>query len=261
MEKNFYKIGNKVTFKPITDGLEYSLENGKVYTIEIDRYSDEITFTLAPDFQMPDKVYETPEDSKFIHKVLHYYGKTADGTTGVMLSGLKGSGKTIMAKSIALKSNLPIILIDKGFRPSMLVKLFNRLSDTEACILMDEIDKLGEDYDDDYLLKILDGANTCGKKLILCTCNEADDISEYLKDRCSRIRYWKEFSEISASMIQNILEDKLNDKEEIKPLTDFILTNFSCISFDNISSFVDEVNDYPNDTFEELFEDMNLSSK
>ena len=62
-------------------------------------------------------------------------------------------------------------------------------------------------------------------------------------------------------MIQAILDDKLNDKSEIKPLTDFILENFACISFDNVSSFADEVNDYPEDTFEELFEDMNLSSK
>ena len=127
--------------------------------------------------------------------------------------------------------------------------------------MFDEIDKLGEDYDDDYLLKILDGANSSGKKLMLCTCNDAEDINEYLIDRCSRIRYWREFDELSASMIQNILEDKLNDKEEIKPLTDFIIENFAVVSFDNIASFVDEVNEYPTTSFEELFKDMNLSSK
>jgi Cdc6-like AAA superfamily ATPase len=178
-----------------------------------------------------------------------------------MLSGLKGSGKTVTAKIIANESNLPIILIDKGFRPSNLVKLFNKLEHVEVCIIMDEIDKLGEDYSEDYLLRILDGANSCGKKLMLFTCNDDEDVSEYLKDRCSRIRYWRSFNELSSSMIQAILDDKLNDKSETKPLTDFILENFACISFDNVSSFADEVNDYPEDTFEELFEDMNLSSK
>ena len=210
---------------------------------------------------MPNKVYETEDSSKFVTKVLNYFEKSEDGTTGVMLSGLKGSGKTITAKNIALKSNLPIILIDKSFRPSFLSKLFNKLANTPACILFDEVDKLGEDYDDDYLLKILDGANTCGKKLVLCTCNESDDINEYLKDRCSRIRYWREFDELSPSLIQEILKDKLNDKTEIGALTDFIISNFACISFDNVASFVDEVNEYPNATFEELFADMNLSSK
>ena len=58
-----------------------------------------------------------------------------------------------------------------------------------------------------------------------------------------------------------VLNDKLNDKKEVKSLTDFIKDNFEVCSFDNISSFVKEANDYPTTTFEELFEDMNLSSK
>lgn len=259
--KNFLKIGNKIAFRPVIEGLEYNLEPNKVYTVELDRYTDEINFTIAPDLVMPEKVYETEDSSKFVDRVINSFNKSKDGTTGVMLSGLKGSGKTITAKMIALKSNLPIILIDKSFRPSFLSKLFNKLAETNACILFDEVDKLGEDYDDDYLLKILDGANTCGKKLVLCTCNKSDDISEYLKDRCSRIRYWKEFDEMSPSLIQKILEDKLDDKDEVKSLTDYIVSNFGVVSFDNVVSFADEVNEYPNETYEELFRDMNLSSK
>ena len=58
-----------------------------------------------------------------------------------------------------------------------------------------------------------------------------------------------------------VLTNKLNDKKEVKSLTDFIKDNFEVCSFDNIASFVKEANDYPTTTFEELFEDMNLSSK
>ena len=137
--KNFLKIGSKVAFKPIVEGLEYDLEPNKVYTVELDRYTDEITFTIAPDLVMPEKVYETEDSNKFVDKVINHFNKSKDGTTGVMLSGLKGSGKTITAKVIALKSNLPIILIDKSFRPSFLAKLFNKLVETPACILFDEV--------------------------------------------------------------------------------------------------------------------------
>lgn len=259
--KSFLKIGDKVMFKPKVEGLEYDLEPCKVYTVEVDNWSDAISFKLSPDLVMPEKLYETEDSTKFVNKVINYFNKSTDGTTGVMLSGLKGSGKTITAKNIALHSNLPIILIDKSFRPSMLSKLFNLLETIPACIFFDEIDKLGKDYDSDYLLKVLDGANTCGKKLVLCTCNDADDINEYLKDRCSRIRYWREFDEIPPSLITEILSDKLNDKTEVNALTDFIIENFDCISFDNIVSFADEVNEYPTTSFEELFKDMNLSSK
>lgn len=259
--KNFLKIGDKIVFKPVIEGLEYNLEPGKVYTVNIDRYSEEIMFKSAPDITLPERLYDTKDDNKFITKVINNYKKIESGTVGVMLSGLKGSGKTIMMKRIAVESGLPILIIDKGFHPREMVKLFNKFADTEICILMDEVDKLGENYDDDYLLRIADGINSSGKKLMVFTCNDEDDVSEYLKDRCSRIRYWKEYDEMQYSMILAILEDRLNDKSEVKPCADFITEHFSCISFDNIASFADEINDYPNDTFEELFNDMNLSEK
>ena len=111
------------------------------------------------------------------------------------------------------------------------------------------------------LLQILDGSDTAGKHLILFTCNDQSEISEYLIDRCSRIRYWKEFSELSPSLIQMILEDSLDEKKEVKSLQDFINKNFKVKSFDNVMSFVKEVNTFPIDTFEDLFADMNLTQK
>ena len=152
-KKNFLKVGEKVVFKPKTEGLDYDMESGKVYTVQIDHYTDEISFNTAPDITLPEKLYTTAEDDKFVNKVISRYTDTIEGTVGVMLSGLKGSGKTIMMKRLALESKLPILLIDKGFSPCDLVSLFNKLADTEICILMDEIDKLGDRYEDDYLLK------------------------------------------------------------------------------------------------------------
>ena len=263
MEKvtKFVKVGNKVLFQPVLDGLEYKLEANKVYNINVDRYTSEISLEVAPDFVMPNKLYTTNEDTKFMNKVLNRYKKSTNGFTGVMLSGLKGSGKTIMSKRIALESNLPIILIDKGFNPRLLKNFLNMINNINICIIFDEVDKIGEDYSDDYLLQILDGVNTTGRNLILFTANDSSGMNRYLMDRCSRIRYWKEFDEIDPSMIRTILKDKLDDKTEVDTLTDFIVNNFGCISFDNVCSFAVEVNENPKDTFEELFDDMNLSTK
>ena len=166
-----------------------------------------------------------------------------------------------MAKSIANGSNLPIINIDKSIRPWALKVLVELLGDTNICFMFDELDKILEDYDDSALLQILDGADTKGKHMILFTCNNEEYISEYLIDRCSRIRYWRKFDEMSPSLIMEVLNDKLNDKKEVESLTDFIKDNFEICSFDNIASFINEVNNYPTATFEELFEDMNLTPK
>ena len=114
--KNFLKVGEKVVFKPKTEGLDYALESGKVYTADIDRYTDEISFNTAPDITLPEKLYTTDEDNKFVNKVVDRYNITKEGTVGVMLSGLKGSGKTLMAKATAMRSNLPIIVVSGSVR-------------------------------------------------------------------------------------------------------------------------------------------------
>ena len=259
--KKFLKVGDKIIFKASVDGLEYDLEPNKVYTIEINRYTDEANLKVNENFSMPEKIYTTEQDDKFVNKVLNAYKLSNQGTLGVMLSGLKGSGKTLLSKVIATESNLPIIIIDKYVHPKILNNIFKKIGDLEVCILFDEVDKNGEDYDDNYLLRILDGIDNVGKKLMIFTANNGHEINEYMQDRCSRIRYWRDFYELPSSLIYSVLEDKLDNKNEVKSLADFIQENFKCISFDNVLSFVNEVNANPNDTFEELFEDMNLSKK
>lgn len=261
MEKKFLKVGKSINFKFNTEGLECDLTPGIVYNISVDRYTDAISLEETSGLSLPSKVYCTQRDERFIDKIINSYNMSESGFTGVMLAGLKGSGKTVMAKMIANNSGLPIINIDKNIRPYILRNLVEKLGDTSVCFLFDELDKVLEDYDDSVLLQVLDGSDTKGKHMILFTCNDDNKISEYLIDRCSRIRYWREFGEMSPSLIMEVLNDKLNDKKEIKSLTDFIKDNFEVCSFDNIASFVKEANDYPTTTFEELFEDMNLSSK
>ena len=261
MDKKFLKVGKSVSFKFSTEGLECDLIPGMVYNIKVDRFTDQITLEEAEALSLPSRVYCTDRDNRFVDKVINRCNLADNGFTGVMLAGLKGSGKTVMMKVIANKSGLPIINIDKNIRPWILKTLVEKLGDTSVCFLFDELDKLLDDYDDSALLQILDGTDTRGKHMILFTCNNTDDISEYLIDRCSRIRYWREFDEMSPSLIMEVLNDRLNDKKETKSLTDFIKDNFNVCSFDNIISFVKEVNDYPTTTFEELFEDMNLTPK
>lgn len=261
MDKKFLKVGKNVSFKFNTEGLDCDLTPGMVYNIKVDRFTDTISLEESGSLSLPSKVYCTTRDERFIDKVINSYNLSENGFTGVMLAGLKGSGKTVMAKCIANKSGLPIINVDKNIRPYILKHLVEKLEDISVCFLFDELDKLLEDYDDSVLLQVLDGSDTKGKHMILFTCNDTDDISEYLVDRCSRIRYWREFEEMSPSLIMEVLNDKLDDKKEVKSLTDFIKDNFEVCSFDNIASFVKEANNYPTTTFEELFEDMNLSSK
>ena len=252
------KIGDEIVFSKT--GVDYELEAGKVYVPKVESYTEEINLTFGSSFDLPTKLYTPKSDEKFINKVLTSY-EAQDKAMGVLLAGTKGTGKTVLAKRIAKMSNMPILTVDNTFHPSYMRKLFNKLENTPMCVIFDEFDKMGERYDSDQILRVLDGISSSGKHLILFTCNDVDMVNNYMLDRCGRVRYYREFDEMGPSMISEILTDRLNDKSEVRPLTDFIVANFGLLSFDNVASFADEVNLFPNETFEELFSDMNISEK
>ena len=257
-EIQLLKLGEDIIFGK--NGVDYALIPGTVYVPKVDHFSDEIQLNIGNSLQLPEKLYVPAADKKFINKVLNSY-TSAEKTMGVLLAGTKGTGKTVMAKQIAKESGMPILTIDNSLHPTYLKQLFAKLESIPMCIIFDEFDKLGEKYDSDQILRVLDGVSSSGKHLLVFTCNDAEEVNSYLLDRCSRVRYYREFDEMGPSMIKEILEDRLTDKSEVNALTDFISKNFGLISFDNVASFADEVNNYPDDTYEELFKDMNISEK
>lgn len=207
---------------------------------------------------LPSKVYTTKSDDIFIKRVNTYFQKTSKLSTGVMLSGIKGTGKTVMAKVIAKNSNLPIIVVDEDY-PTGRINDFFRKFETPVTIIFDEVDK---HWDTEDLLGWLDGVQTNAKKLVLFTCNNEDRVNDYLKDRCSRVRYIRHFeANDNARFLREILRDKGIAEDKIEDTYTFIVNNFGLLSIDNILSFIDEKLLFPELSNEEIFNDMNISSK
>jgi SpoVK/Ycf46/Vps4 family AAA+-type ATPase len=252
----FIKVGERIINKPT--GLDYDLVNGKVYNLKWDRYSGVSYFEEDGSLSLPAKVHTTKSDDIFIKRVNTYFQKTSKLSTGVMLSGIKGTGKTVMAKVIAKNSNLPIIVVDEDY-PTSRINDFFRKFETPVTIIFDEVDK---HWDTENLLGWLDGVQTNAKKLVLFTCNNEDRVNDYLKDRCSRVRYIRHFeANDNARFLREILRDKGIAEDNIENTYTFIVNNFGLLSIDNILSFIDEKLLFPELSNEEIFNDMNISSK
>lgn len=163
-----------------------------------------------------------------------------------------------MAKVIAKNSNLPIIVVDEEY-PTGRINDFFRKFETPVTIIFDEVDK---HWDTEDLLGWLDGVQTNAKKLVLFTCNNEDRVNDYLKDRCSRVRYIRHFeANDNARFLREILRDKGIAEDKIEDTYTFIVDNFGLLSIDNILSFIDEKLLFPELSNEEIFNDMNISSK
>lgn len=252
----FIKVGERIINKPT--GLDYDLVNGKVYNLKWDRYNGVSYFEEDGSLSLPAKVHTTKSDDIFIKRVNTYFQKTSKLSTGVMLSGIKGTGKTVMAKVIAKNSNLPIIVVDEDY-PTGRINDFFRKFETPVTIIFDEVDK---HWDTENLLGWLDGVQTNAKKLVLFTCNNEDRVNDYLKDRCSRVRYIRHFeANDNARFLREILRDKGIAEDNIENTYTFIVNNFGLLSIDNILSFIDEKLLFPELSNEEIFNDMNISSK
>ena len=253
----FIKSGKNIYVKP--QGFDYELGAGKVYDLNWDRWNDTYIFSEDGELNLPKKIYELKKDVIFKNRVLKYFNNAAGQTTGVMLAGTKGTGKTLLAKIIAKESNLPIVVVNSSYPASKLNTFFKEFQ-TPVCILFDEVEK---NWDTTKMLEFLDGVQATAKKLVIMTCNDLREVSSYMQDRCSRVRYLRKYTDRdNIELISSIVADyKVNDPLKT---TDFIIRNMRLLSIDNVISFLNEVvlfQDDENMTLENILEDMNISSR
>jgi SpoVK/Ycf46/Vps4 family AAA+-type ATPase len=242
---------------PKPEGLDCTLQNGKVYNLLHDKGEGLDYLSEDKDFEFPKTYYLTDKDNKFITKSINTFNNTDKMTTGVLLSGMKGSGKTLMAKKIAVESGLPIIVIDKNVYADDIEGFFANVN-TDVCVIFDEIDKY---WNTRYLLGFLDGVKPTCKKLVICTCNNEKEIDEYLNDRCSRIRYKKTFKGLTKETVAGILNDIINNKDKSDAAAEYFCSNVATVSHDNVIIFGEELKNNPDDSFDEIMEFLNIAKK
>ena len=233
----FIKSNDRIV--PFPAGMEYQLEAGKVYDLKIVKQWGEVItkFTINGEMNLPKKVFTTKKDELFIKRVLHSYNHDTKNTTGILLTGDKGSGKTVTAKVIAERANLPIVVIHSETLLTELNDFFKSFDDP-VCILFDEVDKNFETRD---LLTFLDGIQKTAKKLVIMTANDSNRVDEFLKNRCSRVRYYRNYSimEDAKEYAEMIAKDR--GLENIEEVVNFIVEKIKFPSIDNICSFIDEI--------------------
>lgn len=257
MAKNeFIKLGDKIVTKP--QGADYDLIPGKVYDLDWDRWNETYIFKENGSLNLPKKIYTTKRDIIFKKRILTYFNNTNTNTTGVMLAGTKGTGKSLMAKVLAKESGLPIIVVNSNYPSCKLIKFFKGF-ETPVCVIFDEVEK---NFQTDKMLDFLDGIEKTAQKLVIMTCNDLSKVSEYMHDRCSRIRYLRKYTPEENIAFLSVLAEDLEIKNK-DAVVEYCKNNIKLLSMDNIVSFMREVKMFEDDNFtpEEIIEFMNISTK
>jgi SpoVK/Ycf46/Vps4 family AAA+-type ATPase len=217
-----------------------------VYTLE---YETDYVLRVMTDFVLPDKLYG--DLHKNAERILKSFNDRPT-STGVILHGNKGSGKTVLAKYTAKLSNLPIIVINSCFSGSKF-NLFMSYFTQPIVVIFDEFEKVYPQHKQTELLTLLDGSVVETKKLYIFTCNSYENICYYYKARPKRIYYGIKFDELD----KNVMKDYLDKNLINKTLVDNILVH-KPMSFDIMETIVEESNRYPDENWTQVTAILNI---
>ena len=209
----------------------------------------------ADEFIFNYKVYGL--QSKFMQHVLTAFENTK-GNFGILLNGTKGTGKTVTAKVLANKFNLPIIIIKSfGENNTGLIEFLASFN-FDCVFFFDEFEKNFSDRDSS-ILQIMDGVYTSEyRRIFLLTTNETK-INDNLISRPSRLRYIHEFGNLEPEITREYLNDTLNDKSRIEDVVDFVDT-LQISTIDILKSIVEEINIFGFDKFMETKSFFNIKT-
>lgn len=155
---------------------------------------------------------------------------------GIIFNGLKGTGKTIASKILSNRMNMPIVVVNAAY--DGLLNFIQSLC-FECVVLIDEAEKTFHERGD-VLLKMIDGVYNESRKLYILTTNRLS-IDENLLGRPGRIRYIKQFGNLTAKAVADYIKDNLQDLDKTDMILD-IVDVLEISTIDILKSIVDEVN-------------------
>jgi hypothetical protein len=192
-------------------------------------------------FSPPKKIYGSVLSKA--NRILSTYLDRAQ-STGVMLAGEKGSGKTLLSKHLSIlaaEKEIPTIVINNPWHGDEFNQFMQDVS--QPCIvLFDEFEKVYNREHQEAILTLLDGVFP-SKKLFIFTCNDHWRIDTNMRNRPGRIYYMIEFRGLDTSFIEEYCLDNLIDKHYIDTICK-ITSLFSKFNFDMLKALVEEMNRY-----------------
>ena len=226
------------------------------YVVKMDQF-DNFFIEQIENFDVPAKMYG--DTLRNTDRIINSFWNR-DKSTGVMLVGEKGSGKTLLSKNICIemaKQSVPTIVINAPWHGDKFNTLIQSIQ--QPCVVMfDEFEKVYNHEQQEALLTLLDGIYST-KKLFLLTSNDKWRVDSHMRNRPGRIFYMVDFKGLDPDFIRQYCADNLQNQNHTESIVN-IASVFAQFNFDMLKAMVEEMNRY-NETPQEAMRILNVKAE
>lgn len=253
-----YHMGSRITQVIDRQGnLREELPAG-LYTIKYCAMSNSYYLDMSKDLPAsPIKIYG---DVKYLGERIMHRWETRNCSTGIGLTGYKGTGKSLLAKELcisAIAQGLPVIMVNEQYHGDDFKQFLSNITQ-RSVVLFEEFDKVYDRQESkETLLTLLDGIHN-SNKLWIFTSNES--LPYFFRNRPSRIYYNVDYgSHLNIDIIQQFCNDNLYDTSRTDEIVR--LANISnTFNFDMLQSLVSEMNFIKDEPVEDILKILNVET-
>ena len=220
-------------------------------------HNDDLGYFLkvSESFDVPTRLYGDVDavSERFMNTFVERSKKRLG--TGILLYGVKGSGKSLAAKLTCLKAvemGYPILQITNRFAGGPFTLFMQSI--TQPCVvLFDEFEKTygrfsrdedapSEGYAQEALLGLFDGPFS-GEKLMILTANDRWSVDQHFLNRPGRIFYSVQYDGIKEEFVREYCQENLRQCDQIETVIS-LSHIFKDFNFDMLQALVEEMNRY-----------------
>lgn len=234
----YMRAGNTTTITDSKNVVVTENLNPSTYAVRFDQNRNMFYLQDVDPFENPKKIYG--DVMSRVHRIVKTFD-SREGSTGVLLSGEKGSGKTMLARLLSIefaKKRMPTLIVTSPFCGDAFNSFIQSIDDP-CIIIFDEFEKVYDADDQQQLLTLFDGVYQT-RKLFVVTTNDPY-VNQNMLNRPGRMFYHFSYGGLEEDFIREYCKDNLKNQDNIDAVVN-VTALYRVFNFDMLQALVEEMN-------------------